>query len=313
MGQTIGFPANAAKPNRARRAGARKRDEKQFVPHIDDVYLDQTQEYFGQTAPTTKCDYDIYLTSETLKAGVYPHNREYRFVERLLPNGDVETIYSGPNFLDSRTVIEDSRGEIICTIRANHLGNGFIEVRYFDDGSTWTEHQAPEDCDNFSYRKDSRGRITSLKLSDFTQLKFAYGGDNPVPFLFTDKDGVEWRRCQRTLVFKNAEGELLGGVPVQLVAANESGSYMHSSYGRFIVTHRNGAMEERYFPTIRDLLDQQFPVTVAVSSEAAIERAEVFACALRKQYDSASIQVAVITSEHVDGDVVDNRYVSRFY
>lgn len=313
MGKTIGFSANAAKLNRAARIGLRRRVENQFVPHSDTTPPAPTFEYFDQAIPASKCDYHVYMASETLKAGVYPHNREYRFIERLLPDGKVETIYSGPNFLDSRTVIEDSRGEIIGTIRANHLGNGVIEVRYFDDGSTLTEHQAPEDQDNFSYRKDWKGRITSLKLSDCTHIQFAYGGDDPIPFLFTDKDGVEWRRCPESLVYKNAAGELLGGVRVQLVAANESGSYMHSSFGRFTVMHRNGETEVRYFPTVRDLLDQEFPVTVAVRSDADVDRAEDFACALRQEYESADIEVAVVSCEHVDGDIVEKRHISRFY
>ena len=313
MGKTIGFPANAAKVNRAARAGLRGRVEKQFVSHIDTTPPAQSFEYFDHRTPATKCEYDVYMASETLKAGVYPHNREYRFIERLLPDGKVETIYSGPNFLDSRTVIEDCRGEIIVTIRANHLGNGVIEVRYYDDGSTLTEHQAPEDRDNFSYKKDSKGRITSLKLSDCTHMQFAYDGNNPIPFLFTDKDGVEWRRCPQSLVYKNAKGELLDGVRVQLVAANESGSYMHSSFGRFTVMHRSGETEVRYFPTVRDLLDQEFPVTVAVRSDADIERAEDFACALRQEYASADIEVAIVSCDHVDGDIVDKRHISRFY
>lgn len=302
MGKTIGFPANAVRVNRASRAGIRRRIEKQFAPP-----------FFHQPIPAAKRDYDVYMSSETLTAGVYRKNRDYRFVERHFPDGRVETIYSGPNLLDSRTVIQDKSGEIICTIRANHLGSGVIEVRYFEDGSTLTEHQALRDCDNFSFRKDSRGRITSLRLNDSTHLQFAYSGDNPIPILFTDKDGIEWRRCPHSQVYKNAKDELLGGVRVQLVGANESGSYMYSSFGRFTVTHRNGETEVRYFPTVRDLLDQEFPVTVAVRSDADIERAEELAADLRKQYESADIVVGVVSCEHIDGDIVDKRHISRFY
>jgi len=323
MGKTIGFPANTARLNRASRAVARKRSEKQHVAEVhaaplveefeQELEQEINQEYFGLTTPTTKYDYDVYMESETLRAGVYPYNREYRFVERKIPDGRIETIYSGPNFLDSRTVIQDEDGQVICTIRANHMGNGVIEVRYLEDGACITEHQAPEECDNFSYVKDSRNRITSLTLSDGTHLQFAYGADNPAAFLFVDKGGVEWRRCPKTLMFKNAQGNLLGGVPVQLVAANESGSYMLSSYGRFTVFHRNGETEERYFPTIRDLLDQDLPVTVAVRSDADLLRAESFMSAMHKQYAGADLSVAVLPRDARDGDLVEGRYVSRFY
>jgi hypothetical protein len=350
MGQTIGFPANAAKLNRGPRTAARKRLERQllnqntakgssaanesrdkedagarrsFDPEAQlraneeeadvEVYLDLPEEWFGLTTPTTKYDYDVYLTTETFKAAVYAHNREYRYVERLLPDGKTETIYSGPNFLDSRTVIEDANGQIICTIRANHLGNGVIEVRYLADGSYTTEHQAPEEHDNFSYEKDNRGRITSLTLGDGTHLKLAYGGTSPTPYLFIDADGVEWRRCPRTEVFKNEQGENLGGKPVQMVAANESGSYMFASYGRYTVMHRNGFIEERYFPTIRDLLDQDLPVTVAIRNEKDRERADKFTDSLRAQYANADLKVEVLPCEDKDGAIVNGRHVSRFY
>ena len=327
MGQTIGFPANAAKLNRSARTVARKKQEQQLqsqatakdislqqTPDSDvEVYLEIPDEWFGLTTPTTKYDYDVYLTTDTYRAGVYPHNREYRFVERRLQDGKMETIYSGPNFLDSRTVIEDEDGTIICTIRANHLGNGVIEVRYSPDGSYTTEHQAPEECDNFSYVKDSRGRITSLTLGDGTHLQFAYGGTSPTAFRFTDNEGEEWRRCPRTGIFKNSDGNKLGENPVQLVAANESGSYMFASYGRYTVMHRNGTVEERYFPTVRDLLDQGLPVTVAVRTEKDLLLAEGFAGSLRAQYAGADIVVEVLPCEDKDGAVVNGRHVSRFY
>ncbi len=327
MGQTIGFPSNAAKLNRSSRKEARKRLEKQLLKEqsakesppaqtaeVDvDVYLELPDEWFGLTTPTTKYDYDVYLTTDKFRAAVYPHNREYRFVERTLPDGKVETIYSGPNFLDSRTVIEDASGHILCTIRANHLGNGVIEVRYLPDGSYITEHQAPEECDNFSYEKDTRGRITSLTLGDGTHLRFAYGGTSPIAYMFTDKDGVEWRRCPRTEVFKNADGKGLGEKPVQMVAANESGSYMYASYGRYTVMHRNGIVEERYFPTVRDLLDQDLPVTVAIRNEKDRERADKFADSLRAQYAGADIEVDVVSCDDKDGAIVRGRHVSRFY
>lgn len=327
MGQTIGFPSNAAKLSRSSRKEARKRTEKQLpkqglveneapcqIAEFDpDVYLDLPEEWFGLTTPTTKYDYDVYLTTERFKAAVYTHNRDYRYVERTLPDGKVETIYSGPNFLDSRTVIEDASGNILCTIRANHLGNGVIEVRYLPDGSYVTEHQAPEEYDNFSYEKDNRGRITSLTLGDGTHLQFAYGGTSPTAFMFTDNNGVEWRRCPSTSVFRNADGEGLGEKPVQMVAANESGSYMFASFGRYTVMHRNGIVEERYFPTVRDLLDQDLPVTVAIRSEKDRERAEKFADSLRFQYDGADITVSVLPCEDKDGAIVEGRHVSRFY
>ncbi|HNB21128.1 MAG TPA: hypothetical protein PKZ32_01840 [Candidatus Melainabacteria bacterium] len=322
MGQTIGFPPDAVKMNRTARTEARKKLLKQEAPRetapievdIDcDVYLDLPEEWFGLTTPNTKYDYDVYLTTDRFKAAVYPHNREYRYVERTLPDGAVETIYSGPNFLDSRTVIEDAAGNILCTIRANHLGNGVIEVRYLPDGSYTTEHQAPEEYDNFSYEKDNRGRITSLTLADGTHLRFAYGGTSPTPYMYTDKDGVEWRRCPRSEMFKNAEGKSLGDKPVQMVAANESGSYMFASYGRYTVMHRNGVVEERYFPTVRDLLDQNLPVIVAIRSEKDRERAERFAESLRAQYSHSDILVDVLPCEDKDGAIVAGRHVSRFY
>ncbi len=327
MGQTIGFPANAAKLNRSARTAARKKLDQQLqtqaakeappsqpAPESDvEVYLDIPEEWFGLTTPTTKYDYDVYITTDTFKAGVYPHNREYRFVERKLADGKIETIYSGPNFLDSRTVIEEEDGTIICTIRANHLGNGVIEVRYSADGSYTTEHRAPEECDNFSYVKDNRGRITSLTLGDGTHLQFAYGGTSPTAFRFTDNDGVQWRRCPRSGFFKNEDGKKLGENAVQLVAANESGSYMFASYGRYTVMHRNGTVEERYFPTVRDLLDQDLPVTVAVRTDKDLERAEGFAKSLRAQYGGADIAVEVLSLEAKDGVIVNGRHVSRFY
>ncbi len=107
MGQTIGFPANAAKLDRSTRTATRKRLDRQLLSHakikevnpapsveVDvDVYLDLPEEWFGLTTPTTKYDYDVYLTTESFKAAVYPHNREYRYVERVMPDGKTETIY----------------------------------------------------------------------------------------------------------------------------------------------------------------------------------------------------------------------------
>lgn len=327
MGQTIGFPANAAKLDRSARTATRKRLDRQLLSQATakestpsvaveadvDVYLDLPEEWFGLTSPTTKYDYDVYLTADSFKAGVYPHNREYRFVERVLPDGKTETIYSGPNFLDSRTVVEDEHGRILYTIRANHLGNGLIEVRYLEEGCYITEHQAPEECDNFSYQKDGRGRITSLTLGDGTHLQFAYGGSNPLAYKFTDKDGVEWRRCPKTNFFKNENGEHLGETPVQMVAANESGSYMFASYGRYTVMLRNGTVEERYFPTVRDLLDQNLPVTVAIRADKDRERAEAFASSLRAQYVEANLIVAVVDGDVKDGAIVNGRHINRFY
>ncbi len=327
MGQTIGFPASAAKLNRSSRVAGKRRIDRKLLSHTSvnptppaptvysdvEVYFDPPEEYFGLTTPTTKDDYDVYMTGETLKAGVYPHNREFRFIERALADGKKETIYSGPNFLDSRTVIENADGEILCTIRANHLGNGLVEVRYLEGGCYITEHQAPEEHDNFSFQKDARGRITSLKLGDGTYLQFAYGGTSPVAYKFTDKDGVDWRRCPKTGVFKNETGEDLALTPVQMVAANESGSYMFASYGRYTVMHRNGDVEERYFPTVRDLLDQKLPVTVAIRAEKDLSRAEVFAKSLRAQYRDADLRVAVLPVDAKDGHVVEGRHVSRFY
>ncbi len=327
MGQTIGFPANAAKLDRSARTATRKRLDRQLLSHarikeatpapsveVDvEVYLDLPEEWFGLTTPTTKYDYDVYLTTDSFTAAVYPHNREYRYVERVMPDGKTETIYSGPNFLDSRTVIEDADGQVLCTIRANHLGNGFIEVRYLQEGCYITEHQAPDERDNFSYQKDGRGRITSLTLGDGTHLQFAYGGSNPMAYKFTDKDGVEWRRCARTNFFKNDKGENLGTMPVQMVAANESGSYMFSSYGRYTVMHRDGTVEERYFPTVRDLLDQKLPVIVAIREDKDRARAETFASSLRLQYAEANLIVEVLSGDEKDGAVVNGRHVSRFY
>lgn len=327
MGQTIGFPANAAKLDRSARTAKRKRLDRQLLSHTKikeatpvpsveadvEVYLDLPEEWFGLTTPTTKYDYDVYLTTDSFKAAVYSHNREYRYIERVLPDGKTETIYSGPNFLDSRTVIEDVDGQILCTIRANHLGNGLIEVRYLSEGCYITEHQAPEECDNFSYQKDGRGRITSLTLGNGTHLQFAYGGSNPMAYKFTDNDGVEWRRCPKTNFFKNEKGEDLGPLPVQMVAANESGSYVFSSYGRYTVMHRDGKVEERYFPTVRDLLDQKFPVVVAIREDKDRARAEAFASSLRLQYAEANLTVEVVSGEEKDGAVVNGRHVSRFY
>jgi hypothetical protein len=326
MGQTIGFPSHAAKLDRSKRTATRRPLDRQLLsqataPKVTpanadadvEVYLDLPEEWFGLTSPSTKFDYDVYLTADSFKAGVYPHNRDYRFVERALPDGKTETIYSGPNFLDSRTVVEDAYGRILYTIRANHLGNGLIEVRYLEDGCYITEHQAPEECDNFSYQKDGRGRITDLTLGDGTHLQFAYGGSNPAAFKFTDKDGVEWRRCPKTSIFKNERGENLGETPVQMVAANESGSYMFASYGRYTVVHRNGTVEERYFPTVRDLLDQKLPVTVAIRADKDRERAEAFASSLRAQYVDANLIVEVLSGDEKDGAVVNGRHVSRFY
>jgi hypothetical protein len=193
------------------------------------------------------------------------------------------------------------------------LGNGLIEVRYLQEGCYITEHQAPDECDNFSYQKDGRGRITSLTLGDGTHLQFAYGGSNPMAYKFTDKDGLEWRRCPKTNIFKNEDGVGLGAMPVQMVAANESGSYMFASYGRYTVMHRNGVVEERYFPTVRDLLDQKLPVTVAIREEKDRDRAVAFAASLRAQYGDANLTVDVLAGEDKDGTVVNGRHVSRFY
>ncbi len=104
----------------------------------------------------------------------------------------------------------------------------------------------------------------------------------------------------------------LGTMPVQMVAANESGSYMFSSYGRYTVMHRDGTVEERYFPTVRDLLDQKLPVTVAVRDDKDRARAEAFASSLRTQYAEANLTVEVLPGDEKDGAVVNGRHVSRF-
>lgn len=354
MGQTIGFPANAAKLSRPSRTAGKRRSEKTSEPmtaelkasqkksaklnaseqkaaehkpatpknlpstqietQLDrDICVDSPEEYFCLTTPSTKYDYSIYMDCGNVRAGVYPYNREYRFIERRREDGSVETVFSGPNLLDSRTVIENQYGEVVCSIRANHLGNGLIEVRYLQDGGYVTEHQAPRECDNFSYVKDSKGRITSLTYFDGSKLQFSFGGNSNIAYQFIDKDGVVWRRCPKREIFYNSEGESLGETPVQTVGANESGSYMYSSYGRYTVVHRDGATEERYFPTIRDLLDQNLPVTVAVRAENEKTRAESFAGSLKTQYPNSDISVAVVDPEHKDGAIVDGRHVSRFY
>jgi len=103
------------KINRSSRVAGKRRIDRQLLSHAPvnptplapivesdvEVYFDPPEEYFGLTTPTAKCDYDVYMTGETLQAGVYPHNRDYRFIERALSDGKKETIYSGPNFLDS--------------------------------------------------------------------------------------------------------------------------------------------------------------------------------------------------------------------
>jgi len=88
---------------------------------------------------------------------------------------------------------------------------------------------------------------------------------------------------------------------------------MFASYGRYTVMHRNGDVEERYFPTVRDLLDQKLPVTVAIRAEKDLSRAEVFAKSLRAQYRDADLRVAVLPVDAKDGHVVEGRHVSRFY
>lgn len=328
MGQTIGFPTNAAKLDRSQLGAKRRIERKLARESIDsprssngslsplnevDALVDPTVAFLGLSAPVNKRDYQVYMRSATLRAGFFPHNREYRFIERSLPGGQTETIYSGPNFLDSRTVIENADGVVVGTIRANHMGNGVVEVRYFDDGAYITEHQASEDQDNFSYHKDAQGRITRLELADGTALSYGYEGDSHVAHKFTDSDGVEWMRCPSSGIFKNELGDLLLSKPVQMVAANETGSYMFASYGRFSVTHRTGETEERYFPTARDLLDQGVPVTVAFRFERDRLRAEQHALALREEYKDADVVVMELPVEHIDGDVVDGRHVSRFY
>ncbi len=98
-----------------------------------------------------------------------------------------------------------------------------------------------------------------------------------------------------------------------MVAANESGSYMFASYGRYTVMHRNGTVEERYFPTVRDLLDQKLPVTVAIRTDKDRERAESFASSLRVQYADANLTVEVLDADQKDGSLVNGRHVSRYF
>ncbi|MCC7530554.1 MAG: hypothetical protein IT342_18665 [Candidatus Melainabacteria bacterium] len=82
---------------------------------------------------------------------------------------------------------------------------------------------------------------------------------------------------------------------MQMVAANESGSYMFASYGCYTVVHRDGAVEEPYFPTVRDLLDRKLPVKVATRADKDRQRAEAFASSLRAQYVDANLIVEVLS------------------
>jgi hypothetical protein len=64
---------------------------------------------------------------------------------------------------------------------------------------------------------------------------------------------------------------------------------------------------------VRDLLDQDLPVTVAIRNEKDRERADKFADSLRAQYAGADIEVDVVSCDDKDGAIVRGRHVSRFY